>query len=159
MRISKSTKTSVKAATNPNKVKFEVLRTDFDGEVSGYKLGNWYLMKIYGWGDIVNWYIFDEPKNHLYECEKSKMGYVGDGNEQGWVRSCKEGKQILIDRYLAENGGETGDVQASSSTDKALQHITAAIDILGKSGNKDAVTKDSIANLATVMFDIKASKK
>ena len=49
------------------------------------------------------------------------------------------------------------DVKSSSSTDKALQHIKAAIDILGKSGNKDAVTKDSIANLATVMFDIKAS--
>ena len=48
-------------------------------------------------------------------------------------------------------------VGASTSTDKALQHIKAAIDILGKSGNKDSVTKDSIANLATVMFDIKAS--
>jgi len=47
----------------------------------------------------------------------------------------------------------------SASTDKALQHIKAAIDILGKSGNKDAVTKDSIANLATVMFDIKGSQK
>lgn len=45
----------------------------------------------------------------------------------------------------------------STSTDKALKHIKAAIDILGKSGNKDAVTKDSIANLATVMFDIKGS--
>ena len=49
-------------------------------------------------------------------------------------------------------------VQQSSDTDKALQHIKAAIDILGKSGNKDDVTKDSIANLATVMFDIKSSK-
>lgn len=49
------------------------------------------------------------------------------------------------------------DIKASTSTDKALKHIKAAIDILGKSGNKDAVTKDSIANLATVMFDIKAS--
>lgn len=48
-------------------------------------------------------------------------------------------------------------VGASTSTDRALQHIKAAIDILGKSGNKDAVTKDSIANLATVMFDIKGS--
>lgn len=47
----------------------------------------------------------------------------------------------------------------STSTDRALQHIKAAIDILGKSGNRDAVTKDSIANLATVMFDIKGSQK
>lgn len=45
----------------------------------------------------------------------------------------------------------------ATSTDRALKHIRAAIDILGKSGNRDAITKDSIANLATVMFDIKAS--
>ena len=54
-----------------------------------------------------------------------------------------------------------GDVKASkklSADDQALQHIKAAIDILGKSGQKDEVTKDSIANLATVMFDIKGSK-
>lgn len=52
-----------------------------------------------------------------------------------------------------------GDIKGSTSTDKALQHIKAAIDILGKSGNKDSVTKDSIANLATVMFDLKSSDK
>lgn len=45
----------------------------------------------------------------------------------------------------------------ASNYDDAIKYIRAAIDILGKSGNKDAVTKDSIANLATVMFDIKAS--
>jgi len=49
-------------------------------------------------------------------------------------------------------------IQQTSDTDKALQHIKAAIDILGKSGNKDAVTKDSIANLGVVMFDLKAKK-
>lgn len=47
---------------------------------------------------------------------------------------------------------------SSTSTDKALQHIKAAIDILGKSGKKDAVTKDSIANLGVVMFDLKSKK-
>lgn len=50
-----------------------------------------------------------------------------------------------------------GDVKASTVNTDAIKHIKAAIDILGKSGNKDDVTKDSIANLATVMFDIKAS--
>ena len=45
---------------------------------------------------------------------------------------------------------------STTDTDKALQHIKAAIDILGKSGNKDDLTKDSIANLATVMFDLKS---
>ena len=45
-----------------------------------------------------------------------------------------------------------------SVEEQALTHIKAAIDILGKSGNKDAVTKDSIANLGVVMFDLKSKK-
>lgn len=45
-----------------------------------------------------------------------------------------------------------------SANDQALQHIKAAIDILGKSGNKDEVTKDTIANLGVVMFDLKSQK-
>ena len=45
----------------------------------------------------------------------------------------------------------------SSAKEQALTHIRAAIDILGKSGMKDEVTKDSIANLGIVMLDIKAS--
>ena len=49
-------------------------------------------------------------------------------------------------------------VGANTSTDKALQHIKAAIDILGKSGNKDEITKDSIANLGVVMFDLQDRK-
>lgn len=47
-------------------------------------------------------------------------------------------------------------VEFSTSTDKALQHIKAAIDILGKSGDKSDITKDSIANLSVVMFDLKS---
>lgn len=49
-------------------------------------------------------------------------------------------------------------VGASNTTDKALNYIKAAIDVLGTSGNKDSVTKDSIANLATVMFDLKGAE-
>lgn len=45
-----------------------------------------------------------------------------------------------------------------SANDEALVHIKAAIDILGKSGNKDAITKDTIANLGVVMFDLRADK-
>jgi len=45
-----------------------------------------------------------------------------------------------------------------SAQDQALSHIKAAIDILGKSGMKDDVTKDSIANLGVVMFDLKSKK-
>lgn len=48
---------------------------------------------------------------------------------------------------------------STTSTDQAVKYIKAAIDVLGKSGNKDSVTKDSIANLATVMFDLKGSEK
>lgn len=44
-----------------------------------------------------------------------------------------------------------------SANDQALTHIKAAIDILGKSGNKDTVTKDTIANLGVVMFDLMAT--
>ena len=53
------------------------------------------------------------------------------------------------------------DVKASkklSANDQALTHIKAAIDILGKSGNKDDITKDSIANLGVVMFDLQSKK-
>lgn len=52
-----------------------------------------------------------------------------------------------------------GDIKGSTSTDKALQHIKAAIDILGKSGDKSDVTKDSIANLGVVMFDLKSNQE
>lgn len=47
---------------------------------------------------------------------------------------------------------------AATATDKALQHIKAAIDILGKSGKRDDLTKDSIANLSVVMFDLRGDK-
>lgn len=47
-------------------------------------------------------------------------------------------------------------VGATTANDKVLKHIKAAIDILGKSGDKSDVTKDSIANLATVLFDIQS---
>ena len=66
------------------------------------------------------------------------------------------------EEYLKWKNNNCKDVKgcnASTSTDKALQHIRAAIDILGKSGDKSDLTKDSIANLATVMFDIKAQNK
>ena len=45
-----------------------------------------------------------------------------------------------------------------SAQDEALTHIKAAIDILGKSGDKSDLTKDSIANLGVVMFDLMGKK-
>lgn len=46
---------------------------------------------------------------------------------------------------------------SSVATDKAVKYIKAAIDILATEDSE--VAKDSIANLATVMFDIKGSTK
>lgn len=68
-----------------------------------------------------------------------------------------QGYEVFVDSDVKA----CGDVKASknrSANDQALQHIKAAIDILGKSGNKDDVTKDSIANLGVVMFDLKSKK-
>ena len=69
------------------------------------------------------------------------------------------GESMVDDGEIAKGSNNREDlVCGSTSTDKALQHIKAAIDILGKSGKKDDVTMDSIANLATVMFDMNSSK-
>ena len=48
---------------------------------------------------------------------------------------------------------------STSKYDKAQQHIKAAIDILATCEKDDEVAKDSIANLATVLFDINGSTK
>lgn len=67
------------------------------------------------------------------------------------MRITKSNKVVKADTEIKA----TSDISAD---EQALQHIKAAIDILGKSGNKDAVTKDSIANLGVVMFDLKGRK-
>lgn len=82
--------------------------------------------------------------------------------EKGYTKSEVDSMELVELKELADKEGidivySTESCNSSNSTDKALKHIKAAIDILGKSGNKDDVTKDSIANLATVMFDIKAN--
>jgi hypothetical protein len=84
-----------------SKIKFTVIR-DYDGEVQAYQLGKWFLCKIYSWGNLVNWYIFDHLEIALFDCEKTKLGYIGDGNKEGYVLNCREGKRILIERYNEE---------------------------------------------------------
>lgn len=72
------------------------------------------------------------------------------------MRIVKSNKSV---QEKPENAGS--DITSSanpSANDQALTHIKAAIDILGKSGNKDDLTKDSIANLSVVMFDLKGNK-
>ena len=113
MRISKSTKTSVKASSNYNLWSEKQLRDKMT-----------------------------EVGFNPYGLSKAEM--VAD-----------------LEQYDADTNNTKTDVtscNSSTSTDKALQHIKAAIDILGKSGNKDAITKDSIANLGVVYFDLNSKK-
>lgn len=51
------------------------------------------------------------------------------------------------------------EVKATSNYDDAIKYIKAAIDCLGRGDKTDIVAKDNIANLATVMFDLKGSEK
>ena len=115
MRISKSTKTSIQAASNTDDYK-QCLKDALVAK-GGYK------------------------KNDVADQSIATL--------ESWAKDAG----IDIDNICA-----CGDIKGSTSTDKALQHIKAAIDILGKSGNKDDVTKDSIANLGVVMFDLKSKK-
>lgn len=79
--------------------------------------------------------------------------------------SREEAKDICVDCWnQGKSKEEALDVarkscNSSTSTDKALQHIKAAIDILAQSARTDEVARDSIANLGVVMLDLKGNKK
>lgn len=79
-------------------IKFEVIR-DFEGQVEGYKLGNWYLMKYYTWMNDYCWIINKDGRNYYFWSEFNK---AMDNGEVQYVSSCKKGKQILIDRFMEE---------------------------------------------------------
>ena len=66
-------------------MKIEKIR-DYDGEIMGYKLGSFYLMKIYTWGNSYSWCINSDGRFYYYQCEQP---------EYGWYSSCKEGKAKL----------------------------------------------------------------
>jgi len=122
MRISKSSKTDVKAAKSA--------KTNAKATTKGFDMGT-------------------SPTDTL----RDKLV------EKGYDREELEHMGLVGLEDLAEKEGiDIRACNSSTDTDKALQHIKAAIDILGKSGKKDDITKDSIANLATVMFDIKGRK-
>lgn len=95
--------------------------------------------------------------------------YWGDEYNDGYLGFTESECEDKLDQYLlqefkvyrGEGINACNSVKATkqlSAQDQALQHIKAAIDILGKSGMKDDVTKDSIANLGVVMFDLKGKK-
>lgn len=123
MRISKSTKTSVKASK---------------------------VIRFNDYWDFVY-------QNSKLSREEAKAICVDCWNHG---KSREDALALAQKSYTNEDSVDAcGDIKSSTDTDKALQHIKAAIDILGTSGDKSDVTKDSIANLATVMFDIKANKQ
>lgn len=133
MRISKSTKTSVKASRR-------VIANDcYLNTETGEKVTYDFLRKYW-----------DENKDSDPSLEEfdSFDNWFKVSKENGYYKRCDEVEAC-------------GDVKASkklSANDQAISYIKAAIDVLGKSGQKDDITKDSIANLATVMFDIQGDK-
>ncbi len=169
MRISKSTKTSIKASAEPN-----------TPDANKSKL----VRQIIKQAAEVRDY-FQSHNNNLNRTQEQYLEDLSDGIDNESVAAIREAieglkynsKNLRKEQYyLIEDlydefnlaGGEfegmgrpdstdidaCGDVKVATSTDKALQHIKAAIDILGKSGDKSDLTKDSIANLGVVMFDL-----
>lgn len=72
--------------------KFEKIY-DYDGELRGYKLDDWYLMKIYTWNNVYSWVINKDGRRHYSQVDFSNALATG---EIDTVASCKEGKQRLI---------------------------------------------------------------
>ena len=100
-----------------------------------------------------NGYTLDQV--YKFMDEGNKVYVDSDVEACGDVKCSTGGSNMRITKV-------SKDVKASkqiSANDQALQHIKAAIDILGKSGQKDDITKDSIANLGIVMFDLKGNQK
>lgn len=150
MRISKSTKTSVKAS---KKSEDTFLGTAL---IEKRDDGRYYLEDFpvapndrcrYMWKNSVFHHIWDSLDAAISEIESTLN--VKANPEQTF-----QGRKFTT-FYLY---GPKTSIMSNTSTDKALQHIKAAIDILGKSGQKDNVTKDTIANLGVVMFDLMGDK-
>lgn len=146
MRISKSTKTGMKASKKVCASQERRVIYDKDG-IKVTTTGRDY--------DFIATIENDTDEEYCVE----ELGLCVPAHD--WVGFLADDEGYADLEYFRSLGGvkACGDVKGSTSTDKALQHIKAAIDILGKSGKKDDVTKDSIANLATVMFDIQGGNQ
>ena len=137
MRISKSTKTSVKASTESYKKTslIEVLdklseyhpdiAPEDDDKLDALLDKFFYWVEEYNDGDLGQ---YANPK-----------GAFGK-----WLK-----------KQYEDHASTT--VKSSSYT-KAEKHIKAAIDILAQSAKNDEVARDSIANLGVVMLDLRGSK-
>ena len=134
MRISKSTKTSVKASIDSDITKYKKSL-----EAKAAKSG---IYENFGAAEIRKL--------------KEKYSELPDDNTD--PRTAERNRRSIDSFESWCENFDLSSIKSSTDTDKALQHIKAAIDILGKSGNKDDITKDSIANLSVVMFDLKGKK-
>ncbi len=81
------------------KAKIEKLR-DSDGEVMGYFLGGYYLLKRYVWMNQYCWCVTDSMDIPWFDCDFDRYK---ETHFLRWVHSCKEGKELL--RTMAECNG------------------------------------------------------
>ena len=171
MRISKSTKTAVKASCNSGDYK-QCLKDALVAK-GGYRksdVEDQSTATLESWAkdagiDVDNVCACGDVKaskksdvgNRTADFIRNRLISKGYTKEEVNSMGLTELKE-LADKENIDIVYSSDNCNATTSTDKALQHIKAAIDILGKSGKKDDVTMDSIANLATVMFDMNSSK-
>ena len=78
-------------------MKKEKVRTS-TGEVKGYKIGDWYLIKQYNYfGSGYSWYISKEDHGQIMSCV---IGRLLDNKEIEFVESMKDGTRIIEERSL-----------------------------------------------------------
>lgn len=82
-------------------IKFEKVKDGW-GETRGYRLGEYYLMKVYGWNNSYSWIINKTGDYHYSNYEFSML--LADGEVQ-LVKSCREGKTKLRNLYDASTKG------------------------------------------------------
>lgn len=146
MRISKSTKTDVKASTQPSII------YDKNGIVVKKTGRNYDFIATIenNTDDVFRVNTYDPSCDDVDECNVVV-------NPHDWVGILADDAGYDIVEYFEKLGGVVASKKLST-TDKALQHIKAAIDILGTSGDKSDLTRDSIANLGVVMLDLKSKQ-
>lgn len=154
MRISKSTKTSVQASGSVRPFEVQDLAT---GKWSNISAENYRKAVEKLCGCSV------EPASNSKDADYL-VQYQGSQSDKYKTRTGSYGQTKYFKKSCADGACDVdacGNVKASkrlSANEQALTHIRAAIDILGKSGQKDDITKDTIANLGIVMFDLKGDK-
>lgn len=152
MRIVKSNKT-VKASEEPTGF-WKVRMTYYDDK--GHKQ-NYNAYTTGSTKSEAKQNVFDELSNDEQDDTVDAVVSITEEEYNKGYSEFHDGERSLKD-YSVEACGTVKASKNLSANEQALTHIRAAIDILGKSGQKDDITKDSIANLATVMFDIKGNE-